>query len=261
MAGVLVLISHQTLASTIINGDFASGDFTGWATIGNVQVQPASNQGNNFGTIKPPATNHGILGSGTLPTDQLIGGNPVSAANLENFLGLTSGSLNQANGGAAGSGSAIKATFSAIAGEQISFDWNFFNNADPRNPQNDISFAVFDNTLIALANTHSPFHPTEASNIMLDETGYNNLKLNILTSGDHTISFGIVDGGALGGSALAVTNVQTIPLPAAVWLFLGGFISLLKLSSRSNLNGKSQHYEFKKLGTFRFLATVGNKNA
>ena len=232
MAGLLTIVACQASASIITNGDFATGDFMGWGTIGNVQVQPSStgsvNQPNNFGSIPPPATHHAIFGSGTLPQDQLLGGTPASASSLENFLGLTGGTLATVNGAIVGSGSAIKQTFTASAGSQLSFNWNFFNDAEPRNPQQDMAFVILDSTFTFLANTHSPLVPSNS--ILFDETGYHSTLLNILSSGTHTLGFGIVDGGALGGSALAVTNVNAVPLPAACWLFLSGMVSLFKYS-------------------------------
>jgi len=236
MAGLLTIVACQASASIVTNGDFATGDFTGWGTpIGNAQVQSSSIGGlpqpHNFGATPSPATHHAILGSGTLPQDQLLGGTAVSASSLENFLGLTGGTLATINGGIAGSGSAIKQTFTAAAGSQLSFNWNFFNSADPRNPQQDMAFAVLDNVFYFLANTKSPLVPSN-SPFMYDETGYQSTLINILSSGPHTIGFSIVDGDAMGGSALALTNVQlnAVPLPAACWLFLIGVVGLFKCS-------------------------------
>ncbi len=234
MAVLLALAAYQASASTTItNGDFASGDFMpGWIKTGNAQVQgTAAVQSNNFGHIPPPAVNHAILGTGTVGAD-LLGGSAVPASALENFSGLTGGTLlanNQINCPTCtvGSGSAIQTIFTAAAGSQLSFNWNFFTNTDPRNVPQDMAFWVLDHDFHFLANTHSTLVYSDTASF---ETNYQN-SFTALTSGLHTLSFGIVDGTP-GGSALALTNVQlnAVPLPAACWLFLMGIVGLFKYS-------------------------------
>ncbi len=237
MAALLTLIACQVSASTIItNGDFHTGDFTDWIKTGNAQVQPSLVQENLYGAIPPPATHHAILGNGTLVGGELLGGTAISASSLESFLGLSNGQLAIENGVIAGSGSAIKlqSTFTAAAGSQLSFNWNFFNNPDPALSPQDMAFVILDNTFKVLANTHSPLIQSNV-NGFFDMTGYHPIVLDILSSGTHTLGFGIVDGGTLGGSALAVTNVNAVPLPAACWLFLIGMAGLFKCSRQSKL--------------------------
>ncbi len=229
------ILGNQAHAA-IINGDFADGALTGWASVGNVQVQPTVlpgniSQSNLYGPIPAPATHQAILGSGGLGDEYLNSGvSPVSAASLGDFLSLSNCCLGQN-----GNGSAIQQVFSSVAGDNLSFNWNFLSNALPNNePKNDFAFLVLDGAITTLANTNTFKSPTGSSYVLDYQTGYNKLLLN-LSAGNHTLSFGIIDGGAFDGSALTISNVQinAVPLPAAFWLFLSGMVGVLKYARQT----------------------------
>jgi len=234
MAALLALMTCQAFASPIIkNGDFASGNFPpDWIKKGNAEVQTSAGL---FGSPKPPATHHAILGTGTIG-NELLGGNAVPASELESFTKLSGGTLLEKTRincptCLVGNGSAIQTTFNAAAGSQLSFDWNFITSTEPKNAPQDIAFWVLDKNYYFLANTHSALVKSTDTNFSY-ETGYQSISFSILTSDPHTLSFGIVDGATGGGSALALTNVQlnAVPLPAACWLFLMGIVGLFKYS-------------------------------
>ncbi|MDR3618006.1 MAG: PEP-CTERM sorting domain-containing protein [Paludisphaera borealis] len=72
-------------------------------------------------------------------------GGAVSAGQIESFLGLSSGVLDGVGDGPAINGSAIQTTFSATAGQVLSFQYQFLTNEDPTaglNLVNDFAFVT-----------------------------------------------------------------------------------------------------------------------
>ena len=104
MSTVLVAAPSQ---AAVINGSFESGDFTGWEEIGIAAV------GTNAIGVDPT---DGIYQAG------LVTVSSARAASIEGFLGLTGGSLSTLGNGVANGGAAIKQTFTASAGDVVSFD-------------------------------------------------------------------------------------------------------------------------------------------
>ena len=74
--------------------------------------------------------------------DKFLG--TADANEIEQFLGLTSESLNNLSESYTFDGSAMKQTFTANAGDIISFDFNFLTNESTHNnAKNDFSFVSF----------------------------------------------------------------------------------------------------------------------
>ncbi|MEI6067834.1 MAG: hypothetical protein WCP96_10865 [Methylococcaceae bacterium] len=240
-----IMAGNQAHAAIITNGDFAANSVTdltgglyGWTSKGSVQVQPSVlpsgfRQDSQFGLIPGPATHHAILGSGGLSSGifNQNGSPPVSTTSLENFFKPTSDNWAALTLNSSG-GSAIQQTFSSAVGQKLSFNWNFFSNA-PDVTKNDSAFLVLDGKVNIFANTNTSRYEALPSwdYVLTYQTGYGKEFLD-LAAGVHTLSFGIIDGGAYQGSALALTNVQlnSVPLPAACWLFLIGVVGLFKCS-------------------------------
>src|SRR5262245_53947199 len=151
LSGLLVGASVMS-AIAVDNGGFETGDLSGWAAIGDALVVDAS-----FGT--PPAASRfqALISNGpslgsifNLPNVfSFSGTNSVGADTLETFFGLPSDTLNDnPNQQFAAEGSGIVQSFTAQAGDVLSFFWNYLT--DDGGFGFDFSFAVFDGTVIFL---------------------------------------------------------------------------------------------------------------
>lgn len=119
---------------------------------------------------------------------------PISASELEAFLDLAPGSLNQPNNDDATEGSAIRQTFLANAGDVISFDFNFLTNEVLETPFNDFGFISLNGSVSELADTTSATSSV-ATTSFIEETGFQTFSTAISTTGTYTLGIGVVDVG------------------------------------------------------------------
>ncbi len=224
--GVLGLLSSTVLVAVpsqaaVINGSFENGP-TGWERTGTAALLTDA--------------------AGVDPTDGstqagLTTQSRISTNSLEEFLGLSTGSLNSLGNGLATGGGAIKQTFTATAGDVISFDWNFLTNeATPNASYNDFAFVSL-NGLTELADTTSAFF--DSSTLFRQETGYQTTSFTIATAGTYTLGFGVVNvGDSRVPSGLLVDNVrtETVPEPASML----GILAFGALGGKKLLKRKQQ---------------------
>lgn len=189
------------------NGGFETGNFTGWSTIGMAEIETA-----DFGTEPSQGTYYAAL-STMFDT--------VSASALESFLGLTPGSLNDLETGNIEEGSAIKQTFTANAGDVLTFDWNFMTNeleSTLVGSNNDFAFFTLTSSPSKLADPSSSFMTSLTQ--FADETGFETFSAELPASGTYTLGFGVVNvGDPIFDSALAIDNVTvsaSVPEPTSV---------------------------------------------
>jgi hypothetical protein len=232
--------SGAARASSVINGGFESG-LTGWSAIGDVSTVGAPfGSGPIAGSSNALLTNHG----------DFSGGDAVSDASLEAFLGLGSGDLDVLANSIDGDlpdaieGSAIRQTFTAAAGDTISFDFNFITT-EQTTGANDFAFVCLtvDGVLAVLVDTtHSSFFISGAS-LPVDgfeqrtehETGVLGFSHTLATGGAVGLGIGIVDNSdELVTSGLLVDSVSVtpVPVPAAAWgglALIGGIAGVARL--------------------------------
>lgn len=212
-------------AVSISNGGFETGDFTSWSTAGNTSVQDST-----FGSGPVEGTYDALLTTGSDPD---FGDPSVSASDLETFLGLSSGSLDGLGNGTATEGSAIKQTFSANAGDVLSFDWNFLSTeSDSEEPFNDFAF-VYLVSLSTLTSVSSATFVSSQSILFSQETGFKTFSITIPADGTYTLGLGVVDvEDNQVDSGLLVDKVTLSPEPGTLLLIGSGLIGLGFLNRR-----------------------------
>ena len=225
----------QASAAPLQNGDFATGSLApGWTAAGNTSVE---------NLLAGPAPSgkpfQAFIGNVGVSLYALGSGSALPEAGLSAALGLATGQLaglKQAGDiGDVAFGSAIQQSFTANAGDQVSFNWNFLSDESSNANGNDFAFLLFDGTLTRLANTFTPQQPT--ATVFTSESGFQPSSFAISTSGLHSIAFGVVDvNGALGASALLVDDVRVtaVPEPSSVMLLLAG-LAVVAVTARRRI--------------------------
>ncbi len=192
-----VVAAVQPASAQIVNGGFETGNFTGWATTGNASIQTSA-----FGSGPTEGTFEALLSTG---------GFTVPDFSLEAFLGLAPGSLDNLGNGDATSGSAIKQTFLAEAGDILTFDWNFLTDEGTPSFFNDFSFVSL-SVLSELGDTTSIF--MNSLTPFNQETGFQTFSFTIPTTGTYTLGLGATDvADTIVDSGLLVDNVKLTSVP------------------------------------------------
>lgn len=110
--------------------------------------------------------------------------------------------------GEAYEGSVFKTTLTVKAGDELSFNWNFFTNETSTllpNFFNDSAFLVVDSQVIKLADVADS---TSASSLFNTETGQKSYTYQFTEAGNYTIGLGVLDmDDPTNSSALSVSNL------------------------------------------------------
>lgn len=216
IAGLVSLLSLSTIAAK--PSQAAVIDFSNWDSTGDVAI-PGSGQVNmsnssfgfaddiDFNPSNPDAYNY-------------TQNNVSTEANgpLQSFLGVDKNGLDI--DGEAFEGSAVKTTIAALAGDKLTFKWNFLSNetstSAPFTPSNDFAFVTINGAVNKLADF------TNASNnstLFDSETGQNTFTYTFPEQNSYQVGIGVVDvGGYSSTSALQVSNAEVQPVPEPLTL-------------------------------------------
>lgn len=236
--------------AAILNGGFESG-FTGWNTIGDYRVETST-----FGSSPVEGTSQAFLS--TASGNEFPSGNAVPVSfisglpSLEAFLGLSTflgdNSLDSLATAETIEGSAIQQSFTALAGQTLSFSWNFLTDESVEQAAlddftypdfNDFAFATIQSESVSevlrLADTRSTF--SDSSTPFFNETGFRTFSYTIPTTGNYTLGIGVVDVGERTRiSGLLVDRAAVVPetTPIVGLLFLGslGIVSVIRRSQK-----------------------------
>lgn len=246
--GLLVVAwAAFSLVGPLINGNFATGDLTGWNTLGSGAIvgaqgnivpttgsfQAQIGSGNDsevasvvpaFGFAKPgsvhrsarparPAVSHSGNQSSSDPNFA-----DVAEATLESTLNLPAGAIATAlpNNFAPTFGSAIYQTFSATAGATLSFHWNFATNEEIPTQWDAALYSLQSGSnpaqVFELADTTQSSVLTVAgtgANPFAIMTGYKTATVVLPSTGAYTVGFiSMQTGDNSVASATYIGNVQ-----------------------------------------------------
>ncbi len=213
------ITASSAQAMTLANPGFESGDFSGWSTIG-----PTSVRSSDFGVDPVEGNFQAVLSNE---------GRDITDAELEDFLGLTAGSLDSL--GDARNGSAIKRIVTVASGDSLKFSWNFLTAERAGTTFNDFSFfSVVGTTQVLqkLADTNSP--STTAFDPFRTQTEYDLCSYTFNEAGTYTIGFGVVDvrdgrtDSALLVDDVSLTSTTPIPTPALLPGLVGMGVAALR---------------------------------
>lgn len=191
LALTLALGGHAQ--AQVVNGSFDT-DLSGWATLGHASQQAGVLLLDNADTV-------------------------ADASALAWAAGLADVAVLDLNGSAAYEGSLASQTFNAVAGQQLSFSWQFASDETDPSPQfQDYAFLVLDGVFTRLGGVGDA--PAAAQTFSLQG----------LAAGSHQLAFGVVDlGDYTVDSRLLVDNVQlstAVPEPGSMALMLAGLTAL-----------------------------------
>jgi hypothetical protein len=262
---VSFVFSSPAVADSIVNGGFETGNFAGWSTIGDTLVVNssfgvASTNGlydalisdapNDFNSDAP---NPGYPFKANFTYSGNISAGAVSPFSpFYSFIGVPYSALFALCGFCdLIDGSALKQSFTAQAGAQVSFDFRYVSNDGPT----DKAFAVIDGTLSFIATapvgcTSYPITPPYYEGSTLSPTGFqydcgiHSFSTTLTTAGSHSIVVGVIEtGDDWINSAVLVDNfvVTAVPEPSTWILLISGLVlvSVFRIRSRAQIRNAS----------------------
>jgi hypothetical protein len=183
-AAATAAVGAHAAPVVLTNPDFETGNLNGWSTIGTVIATPSTSVTTFDGTVWT------VNAAGTTMAQLSSTGGSGSIATIESTLGIASGSLNalntNANGGSLTQGSALYQSFTAAAGDTLSFAWNYV--ATDYIPFNDPAFAVLAGpagSIEVLASIHGLGTAVGTSG----NSGWITYDATIGTAGNYTLAF------------------------------------------------------------------------
>jgi hypothetical protein len=212
-AALCVCFATLSAQAQITNGGFESG-LSGWTTFGDVSTQ----------ALAPEGAAKLFLTTAGLDADESdAAGAPLGPFNASGIAAVdvgTPGGLEQLSGNAIGSfdafgaaafeGSLAQQSFTAQAGDSLSFLWNF----GTRETLLDHAFVVIDGVVTSLSSSTLPSAPGSGNDLF--QTGFQSFSTTFTTSGTHSVAFGVVDMTDFNvRSSLSIDRVQVTAVPEA----------------------------------------------
>jgi len=183
VAATFGLSSAHAGVISLTNGGFELGDLSGWSTIGAVIASPSTTV-TTFNNVV-----WAVNAAQTHLAQMTSSGSGIAA--IETALGLTAGTLNalntNPNGGSLTDGSALYQSFSGMAGDTVSFWWNYV--ATDYIPFNDPAFAMLLGTASQQIKVLASIHGQGVAVGTAGNSGWLSHSFTLPTDGTYTLAF------------------------------------------------------------------------
>ncbi len=218
-----LVIAIPARAASFTNGDFGTGNFTGWNTAGFTYIDGTDSVGQAY---PHPANTSNEAQIVTFDSETFYNNTQqdISPSNLETQLGLPSGIFaSQAQNVLSGSG--ISQTVALNAGQTVSFTYDFLTNEPVGTANgaryNDFAFfqassAGYTSPLETIASiTSSSFNQVTTAPDFLYDTGFKTYLFTVPTSGTYNIGVGVTNVGPPDSNGLT-TGGGSDSFPSAI---------------------------------------------
>jgi hypothetical protein len=192
------LFSH----AAVINGNFETGNLSGWSSLGSAHVETAA-----FGVSPTEGTYDGYI--------ETTGNFTASASAIVPFLGLTGSDIMALGQGAPTNGTGISQDITVSAGDTLTFDWNFLTDElDESATFNDFAFLTVDGSAFLLASRNTSTFNVVSPPVGFDgQTGWSSDSYNFASAGTFKIGFGVFNVGDSGHNSVLLLDIVNVPVP------------------------------------------------
>jgi hypothetical protein len=218
--GILSFACFGAVALTATPSYAVVINFGDWQKFGDVVTPaPGSTSMSNDGSIglndsrSDDSPNPSGTYNYTKTTLAVDGFSRIPDGTLQKDLGFVNSALDIV--GQAYEGSAIKTTYNAKAGDNLTFNWQFLTNETNPN-YNDFGFFSVNTTVYQLANITNA---TNSSSFFQRETGIGSYTYTFDTDGNYNLAFGVVDindPSITSGLQITNANIQATPEPISI---------------------------------------------
>jgi hypothetical protein len=215
VAGVLAL--SGAAQAGVVNGDFETGDLSGWTVAGSAAAYTSS-----LGVTPPQGIYQGYIETTGNYTDY--------APAVLSSLGVSGSTITGFGAGTPVNGTGISQSITVSAGDVLTFDWNFVTDelTEPT-MYNDFGFFTVDGSAYLLASRNSSTYDTVSPPAGFEgQTDWATQSYTFSAAGTYQVGFGVFNVGDAGyDSALLLDSVE-VPEPTSLGLLAVGAMIMLR---------------------------------
>lgn len=204
--------------AAVINGEFETGDLTGWTVAGFGSAQTAS-----FGITPAQGTYQGYIETtGNYTVDSSVVLTSLGVVPFNNIHALGAGTPTNGNG--------LSQSVTVNAADVLSFDWNFTTSelTEP-STYDDFAFYTINGTPYLLASRNSSTWDTASPPAGFEgQTDWATQTYTFPTAGTYSIGFGTFNVGDAGYNSALLLDSISVPEPGAMALLAIGALALLR---------------------------------
>jgi hypothetical protein len=224
------LAAPLSSSAAVVNGDFETGNLAGWTLVGSGK-----------------ATGSGI---GVAPTEGVFQGYIETTGNFTALapavvasLGVPGSAIIGLGAGAPTNGTGISQDVTVLAGDTLTFDWNFLTDElNEAATYNDFGFFSISGSAFLLASRNSSIYNTVSPPAGFDgQTGWATQTYTFPAAGTYKIGFGVFNVGDSGHNSVLLLDAISIPVPeptSIVLLAAGMSFGLLASATSNRVNSR-----------------------
>lgn len=221
LVALCALLVPHVCSAAVVNGNFETGNLSGWTPIGSAKV---------FGASVGVAPTEGVF-QGYLET---TGNFTALAPAVVASLGVPGSAILGLGAGTPTNGSGISQSLTVSAGDTLTFDWNFLT--DELNEEatfNDFGFFTISGSAFLLASRNGSTFNTVSPPAGFDgQTDWQTQSYTFSSAGTYTLGFGVFNVGDTGHNSVLLLDAIVIPMPEPASGALLTFGALLACAKR-----------------------------
>jgi hypothetical protein len=233
LIAICILAAPFSATAAITNGDFETGNITGWTPIGAAHADTAA-----IGVAPPQGTYQGYIDN--------TGNFSALAPAVVASLGVSGPSIAALGAGTPTTGSAISQDVTVAAGNVLTFDWNFLTDEHNEGvAYNDFAIFTISSAANFLASRDSTFFTLNLASPPPGFDGQTNYATSTYTfpsAGTYKVGFAIFNVGDAGhNSVLLLDSIAiAVPEPTAPTLLTLAALAMFSRRRQAHSNARAQ---------------------
>ncbi len=217
-AACAALVPSLAHADVIVNGNFETGNLSGWSGLGSGHAADAT-----IGVTPTEGTYQAYI--------ETTGNYSAAATDVDAAMGVDDATVVALGAGPPTNGTGMWQNITVAAGDTLSFDWNFLTDELDEDPiYNDFGFFTISGSAFLLASRGGSTYDMVSPPAGFDgQTGWATQSYTFSSAGTYTLGFAVYNVGDAGhNSVLLLDNISIpVPEPSSIVLLATGFAAVM----------------------------------